>query len=81
MRNLNKQILKNEIEKKIVYDKYDLPVYVCKNLKIDILNVFKRYGIVDEEALKLNVKVLSSNKYIIQIDCLVDNFFYTNLHI
>lgn len=81
MKNLSKEIIKNEIEKKIVYDKYDLPVYVCKNLKTDIINVFKRYGIFDEENLKLNVKVLSSNKYIIQIDCLAYNFFYSNLHI
>lgn len=81
MKNSSKEIIKKEIEKNIVEDKYDLPLYICKNLKIDLANLFKRYGLVDEDNIRLSVKVLSTNKYIIQIDCLMDNFFFSNLHI
>ena len=81
MKSTSKEIIKREIERNITKDKYDLPLYVCKNLKIDLINLFKRYGLVEENNLKLSVKVLSTNKYILQVDCLMDNFFFSNLHI
>ena len=81
MKSTSKEIIKREIERNITKDKYDLPLYVCKNLKIDLINLFKRYGLVEENNLKLSVKMLSTNKYILQVDCLMDNFFFSNLHI
>ena len=81
MKSTSKEIIKQEIERNITKDKYDLPLYVCRNLKIDLTNLFKRYGLVEEGNIKLSVKVLSTNKYILQVDCLMDNFFFSNLHI
>ena len=81
MKSMSKEIIKREINRNITKDKYDLPLYVCKNLKVDLFNLFKRYGLLEEDNIKLTVKVLSTNRYILQVDCLMDNFFFSNLHI
>ena len=79
MKNLNKELLKEELKSSIAHDKYDLPIFICKNLKIDLINVFKRYLSFEEEDLKLSVKLLKNNKYYFEIECFADNIFFKKM--
>lgn len=74
MKSLNKTELKNELMKQVAHDKYDLPIYVCKNLKLDLAEVFKKYIPENESNLKLNLKVLRGEKFLIQVECETSHF-------
>ena len=74
MRSMNKENIKNDVLKAIANDKYDLPIFVCKNLKGEVLNLFKKFIKFDEKDFLMRMKVLSSGKFVIEIECLTNGF-------
>ncbi len=67
MKGMNKDFLKEEVLKMIVLDKIDFPITVCQNLKLDIVNVLKKYFNNVSDEVGLNIKVLPDSKYQINI--------------
>lgn len=73
MQSLNKEKLK--LKNSLIQDKLGISKNVIVELKNDIFNVLKKYTNFKNESINISVKVLSSNKYLINICTEVDEIF------
>lgn len=48
----------------------EIPMFVFRNLKQDLANVFKRYARVNEGDVNVKINILKGNKIIIETKCL-----------
>ena len=75
MKNLNKKNIKSETAEMILDDDLDYSISVFKNLRKDLLEVFKNYASFDSENFKLNLKVLKNSKILLLVDLEIDGLF------
>ena len=80
MKNLSKKLLANNLSDMSMMDETEIPLFLIKNLKQDLENLFRRYVDFKEDNLKIKIKILSNNKYVIMVDCLAD-FMMTKYNI
>ncbi len=74
MQSMNKELIKKELLKQVTRDKYDLPIFVCKNLKQELNEVLKKYLLTSNNNIKLKLKALETGDFLISISCLASNF-------
>ncbi len=80
MKNLSKKLLANNLSDMSMMDETEIPLFLIKNLKQDLENLFRRYVDFKEDNLKIKIKILNNNKYVIMVDCLTD-FIMTKYNI
>lgn len=73
MKNLNK--LKSELKNYLIEDKLEITKSTAINLKSDLYEVFKRYTNLDESGININIKILSSNKYLLEVVVIANDLF------
>ena len=75
MKSLNRKNIKNEAVKMMLDDDLDYSIFAFKNLRKDLVDVFKNYANFDLENFKLNLKVLKNSKILILVDLEIDGLF------
>jgi len=73
MQSLNSQKIK--LKNELIEDKFGLSKNVVLSLKSEMIDVLKKYTKFDNDDIKLTIKVLSKNKYLINFSAEVDDVF------
>ena len=71
MKNLSSK-LEVQVNKFDLYDEPEIPLYLIRNLKKDLEILFKKYVSFNEDLLSVKIKILKSNKYVIEVGCVTD---------
>lgn len=74
MKNLNKQKLLKEVSEMIVSDDVDYVLNACKKMRLDLIELIKKYAVFEDKNFLLNIKMLKNTKFEICLKCEVDSF-------
>ena len=54
------------------YNESEIPMFIVSNLSQDLELVFKRYVSFEKYNFDFKIKILSGNRYVIEVKCLTD---------
>ena len=73
MQNLNS--IKSSLKKQLIEDKFALKKSSIFNLRNDLIETFKKHTNMKNCDIKLNIKILNNNKYLIETFVFVDDIY------
>lgn len=68
--------IKNETMSLVACDKFEIPIILLKNMKREMFDVASKFMNPKKENFKLQAKVLSNGRYLIEVKFFADNFVF-----
>lgn len=75
---MNKVILNQKIKSCVLTDKFEFESNLCKNLKVNILNVLKDYFDIDENKTKLSIQLMKNGEIRFNFCCVLNDLSICN---
>ena len=71
MKNLNR-LKRKEVVGFDMYDEPEIPLFLIRNLRRDLEQLFRKYVSFNDNSLSVKIKILKENKYVIEVECMTD---------